>query len=750
MHRPTSLLLFFLFSLGCTRSPEAEFAKYLQEGKQLQEKKDYQRAILQLGNASRFMPKDPEPYYRLGIIALAMGNGNAATESLKRAVTLDPKRLDAILALAELLVQSRHPSTVTEGRKLAERALALAPDNVKALNIIALADLRAGKEQDAVSRLQTVLQRTPNNVETSINLALIRMTQSDRKGAEDLLRGALAASPQNATALFALADFYSVTGDYPQAAAHYMRGLRIQADHPPALAALGSVYAKLGRDRDADALFAQLARNPDRRLRYSYARRLLETGRKDSAIAEFSRIFQEDPTDREARTHLINAYLDSNRTRDAEQLLNTAISRNLKDAEALVQRARIHLSRGEHRAAEIDLQIGLESLPESAEAHYLIAQVHGYQGRDRLQQGELAEAIRLDPGYTAARVALSTLLLRKDPKGALEAIDSAPEALRRRDSALRIQRIWPLLELNRIEEARQAIAELSGAGNPDVFLQEAVLHMRQGDFAAARTSAQKALAANPADARALELILRCSAREPQVGLDIVRRHASQHSTNAAVQMFLGRLEMQSGNRAQARAAFESARSASGGSPGADLALIDLDIAERKLDEARRRVSLLLAGPNAASATAKLGLIEQVAGNYRAAVEQYRKVLQTNPREVFVLNSLAYILAEFMENPAEALRYAQAAKELAPENAAVDDTLGWTYYKIGSYPKAVEHLELAVERGASARRQAHLAMAYARNGNRVRARQTLTTALKLDPTLPEASAAKKVVTEGVVQ
>lgn len=394
--------------------------------------------------------------------------------------------------------------------------------------------------------------------------------------------------------------------------------------------------------------------------------------------------------------------------------------------------------------------MALQYQPESAEAHYLIAQVHGYQKRDRLQQQELAEAIRLEPRYTTARVALSRLLTSKDPKGALDVADSAPEP-QRQELALRIQRIWPLLELNRVEEAREGITALSSTGNSEVLLQDAVLRMRQRDCAAARASAQKALAANPAEVRALELILRCSAGEqrPGDGLEIVRRHASQNGAIAAVQMFLGRAEMQAGNRVQARTAFKAARAASAGAPDADLALIDLDIAERKLDDARRRVSLLPGGSGDAAASAKLGLIEQVAGNYRAASEHYRKVLQTNPREVFVLNSLAYILAEFIGNPAEALPYAQAAKELAPENAAVDDTLGWTYYKMGLYPKAVRHLELAVERGASARRHAHLAMAYARSGNRMRAKQTLATALKLDPNLPEASLAQKVVAEAVI-
>ena len=385
-----------------------------------------------------------------------------------------------------------------------------------------------------------------------------------------------------------------------------------------------------------------------------------------------------------------------------------------------MQRARIYLSRGapDADAAAKALDLVLEYQPDSAEGHYLLEQVHRYRRNNELRQRELSEVLRLNANFLAARIELSQLLLGKDPKGALSTIDSAPED-QRQELALRIQRIWPLLDLNRVEEARTAIAALLSTGNSEVLLQNAVLHMRQNNFAASRATAEKALETNPADVRALELIMRCSVGDKRLqdGIEIVRRHAVQHTTISAVQMFLGRVELHAGNVGKARAAFEAAKAADPGTLDAVWSLIDLDIAERKLEDARRRIAPLIRGPNDIAATAKLGLIEQMAGNYKAASEHYRRVMQTNPREVAVLNNLAYILTEFLDNPTEALRYAQAAKELQPESAAVDDTLGWTYYKMGLYPSAVRHLELAVKREPSAARNEHLAMAQAKSGRR---------------------------------
>jgi tetratricopeptide (TPR) repeat protein len=741
------ILLLSVLLFGCGRTPEASLARYLREGQELAAKKDYPRAILQFKNASQSMPQHPEPYYQLALAAIAMGDTQSAAESLKQTMALDPKRLDALIALADLCVRSAHTSAIEEGKRIAQRALAIEPENVKALNMAALADLRTGRAKEAAAQLLEMSRRFPNDIESSINLARALLTLGDRRGAERVLESAAANSPQDVKAVLARADYYNITGNLPKATDWYSRGLQLQPDNAQALMALGRLHAKTGRHQEADAIFSRLAQNPDRRFRYAYAMRLFDSGRRDAAIMEFERIFMQNPEDRQARTHLVDAYLGSGRMSEAEKLLNKALRTDSGDVDALAQRARVHLLRGSPEDAEKDLNIARGRRGQSAELHYLTAQIHRSRQNEQLQLRELSEALRLDPGYSAARIELSRCLISKDPRRALTVLESAPEG-QRQNPELRVQRIWPLIELKRFEEARRAIDALLSSGNSEVLLQDAALRMLQKDFAAARESAQSALSTNPADVRALELILRCSVGEkkPAEGLEAVRRHASEQRRLAAVQMFLGRVELQAGNAGQARIAFETAKQAEPGALAAEWSLIELDIAERKFEDARRRIAPLLQGSSATTATAKLALLEQTAGNYEAATQHYREVLQAKPSNAGILNSLAYILAEFLGKPTEALPYAQTAKQLAPENAAVDDTLGWTYYQMGSYDDAVRHLELAVNRAPSARRQAHLAMAYARNGEMARAKRMLTVAIEMDPNLPEASLAKNVVAE----
>ena len=74
---------------------------------------------------------------------------------------------------------------------------------------------------------------------------------------------------------------------------------------------------------------------------------------------------------------------------------------------------------------------------------------------------------------------------------------------------------------------------------------------------------------------------------------------------------------------------------------------------------------------------------------------------------------------------------------------MDDTLGWTYFQKGLYSMAVTYLEGATAKESTARRKYHLAMAYLKAGDQKRGRQTLDAALKMDPNLPEAQAARQV-------
>jgi tetratricopeptide (TPR) repeat protein len=329
-------------------------------------------------------------------------------------------------------------------------------------------------------------------------------------------------------------------------------------------------------------------------------------------------------------------------------------------------------------------------------------------------------------------------------------LDEAP-ADQRRTPAFLIQRNWALAFLGDRAGLRKGIDEILARSRiPEVLIQDAALKLDQKDFGGARASLQEALSTNPEDVRSLSLLMRIYTAQKQeaVGLQRVREYAARAPKSAPMQQFLGELLQAKGNPAEARKALEAARAANPGFVAADLSLAELEMAEGRVDAARQRLSGLLA-VNARNVPARVLLadLENTDGNRAAAIEHYRKVLQQDQSNFLALNDLAYLLAEYAKQPDEALKYAQQAKEIAPDNPEADDTLGWIYYCKGIYLTAVKHLENATAKAPTALHKYHLAMAYLKAGDSKRGQQTFDAALKMDAKLPEAQTARKLLAEG---
>jgi Tfp pilus assembly protein PilF len=212
-----------------------------------------------------------------------------------------------------------------------------------------------------------------------------------------------------------------------------------------------------------------------------------------------------------------------------------------------------------------------------------------------------------------------------------------------------------------------------------------------------------------------------------------------------VQHFLGQMLFAQGDAAAARKAFEAAQAIDPKFLAASLSLVQLDVADKRPEEARRKLEGMVAN-HGGNATARLWLanLQIAGGSPKAAEENLTRVLETQPRNDQALNNLAYLLAEGDTRLDEALKYAERAVEAVPDNPAYLDTLGWILYRKGVYKSAIQYFERAVSKDReNVLMKYHLAMAYAKAGDS-RANATLQAALKSNPNTPEARAAREVV------
>lgn len=737
-------LLVVLGLAGCSQSPEAKEAKYLEKGKKEFQKKNYPVAVLHFKNAMTAKPTDAEPYYQLGISYLAMNDVRTGGGYLKRATELNPKHTSAQLKFAELLAGG-DKENVEDAQQRAQTVLALLPDNVEALDVLAVTELRLGKPDSAEEHLQQALRKSPGHLQTSITLAQVRLARKDIAGAEQVLKEAADLSPKSPDPRVYLGGFYMAQGKLAEAEQEYRRALAIDPKNGSALLSLAALQIKQGQMDQAEQTYRQISALPDKQYRPMHALFLFRNGKRDEAIKELEKLNAADTSDRNVRTELVSAYLSVNRPSDAEKVLTAALKKNRLDTDALMQRASIYLDSGKYTEAQTDLNQVLHYQSGSAQAHYLLSRISRAKGDSALQQQELGQVLQLKPDYLAARVDMAELLLKNNAaQSALQLLDEAPEN-QKQNLAVIVPRNWALIALGRFTDARRDVDRiLAAAPIPDALLQDASLKLAQKDYAGARAEVEKVLGKNPGDVRALSALLQIYAAQKQVpaGLQKLREYAAKEPSAAPVQELLGQVLLQSGDRAGARQALNAAVAASPALLTADLLLSQLDVMEGKRDDARKRLAgIVSAHPANVLARQMTALIDIGDGKNAAAIEQYRKVLELDPKNVDAMNNLAYLLADGKQAD-EALKYAQMAKQLSPENAAVDDTLGWTYYQKGLYQLAVTHLESAGARQDNARRRYHLAMAYLKAGDPVRGRQALNQALKMDPNIPESRVAQQ--------
>jgi predicted Zn-dependent protease len=157
---------------------------------------------------------------------------------------------------------------------------------------------------------------------------------------------------------------------------------------------------------------------------------------------------------------------------------------------------------------------------------------------------------------------------------------------------------------------------------------------------------------------------------------------------------------------------------------------DLYFAEGKTDLARTIFTKLVADhPNDMISNLRAAeLYESL--DWPKAEGFYKHCLELDPNSAVVKNNLAFAYLTHQGNIDIALKLAQEAKEAAPQEPSINDTLAWAYEKKGGYNEAVEFLKQSLQTSPDQPTyNYHIACAYAKLGDKAEAKMALLIALK---------------------
>lgn len=637
----------------------------------------------------------------------------------------------------------------------AEQLAELAPGAPTSMYAEAAVAYAQGRFNDAVSSLQRALADRPDDVRL---LTLL--------GAAQLALGNLGQAEQ------ALLRARQQAGDEP-AVASLIAETRLRQQRPEA--ALESLDSP-GLAADEQSLQALQLR----------ARAYLQAGQPGEAVPYLQRAASRDPGNQQLRMELARAYMALGRDEELVELLEQSLPAGNREAELNDVRM---LLLADLRAGDVEQARGrVEQLvaenPESAEALMIAAAYYRLTGEHELARDHLERAVQADAAYAPARMALAEMLVRDDDREQaeqhLEAVlaeqplherawarlaelmaarGAVGEAAERLASTLEGAGEQPNLRLllarlylsdDRRDDAETQV-ELAAEGLTPAEAEPAtVLALARAQLALerpdpARAALRQALEANP---RSLPLRTTLGAAELAGGdadaaLTIATELQSEHPDQASGYLLEGETRLVQRRYDEAVASFGRAREIAPNWRLVAREMVALRLADRTADIETLLEDWLEERPDHLEGRMALADYLLNAGHTERALEAFRAVLELDSENVVALNNAAWLA--FESGSSDALALAERAHELAPDNPAVLDTLGWILARQNREQDGIVHLERAAELAPEAAEiQYHLGATQAALGDTAAARATLEALLAEAPEFDGRAAAESLL------
>ena len=734
-----------LFGTGCG-SP----ARYIQQGNKLLEAHQYEAASLLFRKAIQQDPADGEAYLGLGQAEMARNHGLDAYQPLLTAVHLMPQNDLAKVKLADvsfalLLVDPHHPEARRrQVEALADQLTARNPNSFDGLRLKASLRLIEHKPEEAIPLFEKANEAEPlrpdlvqgwvqalfqaGRVGEGERLALqviaknktfspmydVLYHEYERTGrsrdAENVLETRVANNSTDADGLFRLARHYASVENQEAMKRTLERIVDNPKDFPDGRLQVGNFYATFGKWDEAFQNFAEGARrNPKERL--AYEKRMLDVqrarGEKDDARRMAELILKEAPTDEDAR--LVRASL---RLEDGGAENVAAAVEQLKSLKA-----------GNRNDARVRLLLGYA---------YLL------RGEIDAARREFQESVAINDDDISSRMALAAISL--DRRAPDEAMRYSDEVLARdpKYRPARLLRAAAMTSAGYYARARTELTRLQGEypGSSDVQFQIGLLALTEKKYAEAEEIFRKLEQSKPGDAKpAAALAAAYSAQnQSSIAIDLLNQDLQKQPDSVPIRRLLALTAM----RAQK---FDLAISEYQKLLARDPKSLDLQMqlaeAYRLKGDPANAIQALEAtaqsAPNEPRAAMLLASMYVEAGRYQEAQKTFQKVLLARPDNPFVINNLAFVIAESGGNLDEALQLARHALEKSPQNPELADTMGWIYLKKGDKASAMQIFgSLVHKQPHNPTYHYHYAVALFENGDRQGAKSEVQSALAARP------------------
>ena len=770
------LIPMLLVAVSCTRTPQAESERLVTNGNKFFNKGKFKEASIMYRRALVKDAKNGNAYYRLGLVSLKLQGWSDAARALRRTVDLQPNNADAATKLADLywMAYISNPTSskglVPEIKELAEALLKRDPksfDGLRLRGYLELVDsaeksrnkqakesaedlqkaiddfqvansvkpydpglclvlvqtlVSANRLPDAEKLAKAVIDRNKNYA-PMYDLLLGLYVRGNRMGeGEQLIRLKVQNNPNQELFRLQEAAYFYATQRRPEMEKVLQGMIADSKNFPFAHLSIGKFFARLGDwDRARREFEAGIAASPKYKTTYqkSIVELLSAQGKFAEAMLMINDVLKEDPKDSvalELRSALGVQSGDPNQINTAVSDLQMLVSKNTTNSVLRLQLGRALMAQGKPDQARTHLEEALRLRPDLIQAKVLLAQIFAARGDYTRALNLTDEILSVDQRNMTARLIRTSALLgigdRARAKTELEAIYKASP-----DSA-------------------------------DAKFQLGYVDFQEGDYKNANVLFSELRQKHPNDSRGLVGLVETAVaqKDYKSATNLVRDEMQKDPNRLDLHVQLASIMARAGQYDDAIKEYQFLLGKNPKSPEYEIKLAETYRLKgdfnSAVDHFKKASSL---APNDVLPLLRLGMLYDGVGRRPEAKQYYEQIIRLAPDNVIALNNLAYIKAEEGTDLDQAMSYAQRAKQKAPKEPDISDTLGWIYIKKNLSDEAVRIFrDLVKERPANSTYHYHLALALFQKGDRPAAKQECDTALKNNPSQDEQTKIKDLM------
>ncbi len=664
----------------------------------------FDKAATEVDALQKIAPRDPRSFYAKALLFVGQRKFPAAKEAILQVLKVAPNHVPSLMLAGMAAMET---GAYGEAESYLRKAAYEAPDAIGPKRLLASTYLRMGKTDLALSEVKELLSKAGQDPNVVALAGEAYLANGDVANALRYYDQANSLAPGNAAVQTRLAEIRFAAGDRDRAIKELEA---VSAGHPDRFQAdLALVTTYLGRrqpDKALEALKVLEKKQPENPLTYNLrGLALIMKGDVPGARSSFERALQLQPS-----------YMP-----------------------AVINMANLDLRDKNTDAAKKRYEAVLKKEPYNEQAIFRLAVLLRITGAT---QGEIEQLLKKavvgNPNSPRARVVLINFYLaNRDFKGALAAAQDAHAALPNAPSVMEALGVAQLAA-GETQAAISTFTQLSGLlpKSPQPLVRQAQAYMAakrpddairalrgalavQPDLASAERDIAAIYVATGRSDEALREAKAVQTKRPNAAFGYALEgeiYVAQKKWGPAVRVYRDAVKKFQVPLLVARA--HAVMEAAGAGSEAD-AMIRTWIKDHPKD------TVVLA---------YLAQEDLAAKHYGSAVKRLHVALEREPDNPMFLNNLAWAMHE-LKQP-NALQYAERANELAPENAAIMDTLGWILVESGNSPRGLELLARASDLAPNAYGiRLHFAKALIKAGRKDAARVELEALAKLDSRLP---------------